>query len=161
MQNTQEEKNVEKVQQIITQYNLNAQIIRHPQHGITSLQSHLDLYNGTAENVLKCLCMISEGKPLVVMASGEIRIDTKKLSAISNMKDIRMARLEELQPLFGRNPGGIDALTIPKEMPLFADKRLFEKEFVVGSAGSPFAGLKLNPKEILKVQQPITADLAK
>jgi len=154
------EKNVQRVEQIIKTYNLKAEIIR-TDEPITSLESHLNRFGGTAEQVLKCLCMVSEGKPLVVMASGEIRIDTKKLSKISGLKDIRMARSEELEPLFGRIPGGVDALTIAKVIPLFADEKLFEKEWVLGSAGSPYAGLKLNPKEILKVQQPIIADLAK
>ena len=67
----------------------------------------------------------------------------------------------DMEKYFGRKPGAVDALTIPSAIPLFADKKLFEKELVVGSAGSPYAGLKLNPKEILKIQKPIIEDLAK
>lgn len=155
------QENVERVEKLIEEFGLEAQIIRHPQTAITSLQSHLDLYGGTAEQVLKCLCMVSKSRPLVVMASGEITIDMKKLEKVSGLKDIRMARGEEMQTLFGRVPGGVDALTVSSEMPLFADRKLFEKEWVVGSSGSPNAGLKIAPKEILKVQKPIIADLAK
>src|SRR3989338_2497889 len=103
---------------------------------ITSLETHLELYGGTPEQVLKCLCFVSKQGPLIVMASGEIRIDTKKLEKISHMKDIRMAKVDELEKYFDRKPGGVDALTIPAKIPLFADKKLFEKEIVVGSAGS-------------------------
>src|SRR3989338_762279 len=132
------QENVECVEKIIEEYQLSAQVIKHPQTAITSLQSHLDLYGGTPQQVLKCLCMVSKGRPLVVMASGEIIIDTKKLEKISGFKEIRMARGDEMQTLFGRVPGGVDCLSVAESMPLFADQKLFEKEWVVGSSGSPY-----------------------
>jgi len=152
---------VEQTNNIIKENSLNAEVIKHPDHPITSLQSHLEFYGGSAENVLKCLCMVSKGKPLVVMASGEIKVDTKKLSKASGLKDIRMARFEELDSLFHRKPGTTGPFTIPEDIPIFADEKLFEKGWVVGSAGSSTAGLKIEPKDILKVVQPIVADLAK
>lgn len=153
--------NVKKVEEIIKEKGLKAEVIRHPETQIRSLQSHLEKYGGTAEQVLKCLCFISKGRPLVVMASGEVRIDIGKLQKISHMKDVRMARKEELEEHFGRIPGAVDPLTIPEDIPTFADEKLFEKEYVVGSSGSPYAGLKIEPKEILKVKKIIVADLAK
>ncbi len=154
------EENIRRVEEMIREYKLDAEIVRCPEKAITSLQTHLETFGGTPEQVLKCLCLVSKRRPLIVIASGEIRIDMKKLGKVSHMKDIRMARKEELGDLFGRIPGGIDPLTIPKDMPLFADKKLFEKEWVLGSAGSPYAGLKISPKEILKIQNPIIEDLA-
>lgn len=152
--------NVKKVKHIIKENNLDAEIVPHPHQAVTSLQIHLDLYGGISDQVLKCLCLVSKGRPLVVMASGEVKIDMNKLSKVSHMKEIRMARKEELESLFGRIPGAVDPLTIPKDVPIFADKKLFEKEWVVGSSGSPYAGLKIKPKEILKVKKLIIDNFA-
>ncbi len=152
--------NVRRVEAIIRERQLSAQVILHPTTLIRNLESHLKLYGGTADQVLKCLCFMSRGKPLVVMASGEIRIDMKKLEKLSDIKDCRMATPQELEKEFGRIPGSIDPLTIPENIPVFADEKLFQKEWVVGSAGSPYAGLKIAPKEILKVRNVKIADLA-
>ena len=152
--------NVKKVEQIIKENNLDAEIVIHAHQAVTSLQIHLDLYGGTAEQVLKCLCLVSKGRPLIIMASGEVKIDMNKLSKISHMKEIRMANREELESLFGRIPGALDPLTIPKNIPIFADKKLFQKEWVVGSSGSPYAGLKIKSKEILKIKNPVIDDFA-
>ncbi len=153
--------NVRKVFDKISSCSIDAKLLAHPNNPITSLQSHLDLYGGSAENVMKCLCFVSNGKPIVVVASGEIRIGMKKLSSVSGMKDIRMANLDELKTLFGRNPGGVDPLTVSLDIPVYVDKKFLEKEFVVGSGGCPVVGLKLNPKEILKARDFVVVDLAK
>jgi len=145
--------NVKKVEELIKKHKLDAKVIKHPEKAVRTLQDHLDLHKDTPDQVLKVMCMVSGKKPLVVLASGEVEIDMKKLSEKSGLKDIRMANKDELKELFRREPGGVDALTIPKSVPMFGDKILFEKSRVTGSAGSPYAGLKIKPKEILKVRK--------
>lgn len=153
--------NVKNVLDKVLELGIDAKLLFHPNNPVTSLQSHLDLYGGSADNVMKCLCFVSKSKPLVVIASGEIKVDMKKLSDVSGMKDIRMAKFEELQNLFGRKPGGVDPLTISDNIPVFVDKSFFEKDFVVGSGGCPVVGLKLNPNEIKKFNRYVVADLSK
>lgn len=151
---------MKKVFEFVKMNNMDAKLIAHPDHPITNLQSHLDLYSGSADNVLKCLCFVSRGRPLVVIASGEVRISMKKLQRTAHFKEVRMARRDELQDLFGRLPGGVDALTVPPDIPVFIDEKLLEKEWVVGSAGSPCVGLKLAPSEITKFSHGTVVDVA-
>ncbi|HLC58768.1 MAG TPA: YbaK/EbsC family protein [Candidatus Nanoarchaeia archaeon] len=155
------QENVRKVLDKIISNSIDAKLLAHPENPVTSLQSHLDLYGGNAENVMKCLCFVSNSKPLIVVASGEIKIDMKKLTSVSGMKDIRMANLDELKSLFGRNPGGVDPLTISENIPAYIDTKFLDKEFVVGSGGCSIVGLKLCPKEILKAREFVVVDLAK
>ena len=150
---------IEEVEKIIKEKNLDAEVIRHPDKEIINLQSHLDLYGGTAEQVMKGLGFVSKGKFCVVIASGEIRIDTKKLRAVSGLKKPRMANEEELKEFLGTVKGGISPLLIPDNVPVFIDKTFMEKEEVVGSAGLPTAGLRIKPKELLKVIKAEVVDL--
>lgn len=154
--------NVRRVLGLIREKGLQAEIFVHPKTAVTKLQILLDLYEGTgADRALKCLCMVSKGRPLVVMASGEVKIDMTKLSKASHLKDIRMAGPGELRDLFGRPPGGVDPITISEKVQIiFADKKLFEKSWVIGSAGSPYAGMKIAPNEITKCVTLQVADLA-
>jgi prolyl-tRNA editing enzyme YbaK/EbsC (Cys-tRNA(Pro) deacylase) len=154
--------NVRRVLDVIKEKGLQAEIFTHPETAVTKLQTLLDLYGGTgADRALKCLCMVSKGTPLIVMASGEVRIDMAKLSKASHLKDIRMASPEELRSLFDRPPGGVDPIAISEKVKIIlADKKLFEKSWVIGSAGSPYAGLKIAPSEITKCVALQVADLA-
>jgi len=154
-------KNIAEVEKKIKENGVKAAVIKHIETPVTSMKTHLKLFNCTPAEVLKCLCMVSGGKPLVVVASGDVRIDTKKLEKVSKLKNIRMASLDELKKLFGKNPGEVDAITIPAKIPVFVDEKLLEKKEVIGSAGSARAGLKIKPKDILKCVDAKVVDLAK
>lgn len=150
---------VKRTEERVVKEGIKAKIYRHPEFPITSLQSHLNLYGGTAGDVLKCLCFVSEEGPLIVMASGEVKIDLKKLSKESGKHHIQMASLEELKEHFGTTPGGIGPLSLPENIPVFIEHKLLEKTKVVGSAGSPCAGVEIEPSEILKIVNGKVCDL--
>ncbi|MBI2572392.1 YbaK/EbsC family protein [Candidatus Woesearchaeota archaeon] len=156
-----ETENVASAQKIIQKHQLEAEVIMHEHMEVIGVDAHIALHGGTQEELLKCLCFMSKGRPLAVLASGEVKINCKKVERVSGMKDIRMATRDELMTHFGCVPGGAGALTIPDSVALFADTKLFEKKIVVGSAGSPHAGLKIKPTEILKVRKVVVDDFAK
>jgi len=153
-------KNIARVEKKIKERGIKAVVIKHIETPVMSMKTHLKLFKCTPADVLKCLCMVSGGKPLVVVASGDVRIDTKKLGKASGLKDIRMASLEELKSLFGKGPGEVDAVTVPAKIPVFVDEKLLEKKEVIGSAGSARAGLKIKPKDILKCVDAKVVDIS-
>lgn len=158
--NKEELANIARVEKKIKDSGIKAEIIKHLDTAVTSLNTHLRLFKCTPGEVLKCLCLVSEGKPLVVVASGDVRIDMKKLAKASGMKEPRLASKDELRTLFNRFPGAVDAITVPKKIPVFMDKKLLEKEEVIGSAGSARAGLRIKPEDVLKCVDAKVADLA-
>jgi hypothetical protein len=53
-----------------------------------------------------------------------------------------------------------DPLTLPEHVrEIFVEKSLMDKEFVIGSAGSKYCGLKIKPAEIIKVVEATILDL--
>ena len=52
--------------------------------------------------------------------------------------------------LLGTTPGGTPPICLPQEIPVFIDRGVMKQEFVVGSAGSEFTGLRIRPSDIVK-----------
>lgn len=153
--------NVAKVLALINEKKINAEIYYHPNTAVKNLDLHLSIYGGTPAEVLKCLCLVAKQGPLVVIASGEVKIDMKKLSQVSGYTQLSMAKKEELSRYFNRGLGEVDPLTIPSSIPIQIELKLLEKEWVVGSCGSPHVGLKISPKEIVQNVNGTIVDLAK
>src|SRR5262247_1487143 len=59
--------------------------------------------------IAKSLCFIVDEKPLLVIASGDQRVDDKKLAAMFNIsrKKVKVASAEECGTIFGYTPGGV------------------------------------------------------
>ena len=140
---------------------VNLEILYHPTFAVSSLESHLEIHEGDAGTVLKCLAFVAKQGPFVVIASGEVRLDNAKLRDTTNFTGISMAKLPDLEQHFGRGPGGLDFLTIPAQIPVWIEKRLLDKEWVIGSCGSPHCGLKVSPREVGRATGYPVADLAR
>lgn len=62
--------------------------------------------------IAKSICFLIEEKPVVVIASGDQRVDEKKLAAHFNVgrKKIKVANAEQCIAIFGYAPGGVPPL---------------------------------------------------
>jgi prolyl-tRNA editing enzyme YbaK/EbsC (Cys-tRNA(Pro) deacylase) len=62
--------------------------------------------------IVKSLAFIIDGTPIVVLASGDQRVDDKKLAALYNVgrKKVKTASPEECVAIYGYAPGGIPPL---------------------------------------------------
>ncbi len=147
---------LEKVKKFIQQNNIKAEMIEHKQSGLTS-EDAAKATGVKIEQVIKTLLFIDNKKNLaIVICQGNRRIDTKKLSGL---KKPRLATREELKEILGTQPGGTPPICLPEDIPKFIDKEVMEQEFVVGSAGSEFVGIKISPNDILKYSNARVVDV--
>lgn len=153
--------NVERVLREARARGVTLTVLYHPSTPVTSLESHLEIHEGDAGTVLKCLAFAAKQGPFVVLASGEVRLDNAKLREATGFSGISMAKLPDLEAYFGRGPGGLDFLTIPAHIPAWIDKALLEKDWVIGSCGSPYVGLKVAAHEVQRATGYPVADLSR
>jgi prolyl-tRNA editing enzyme YbaK/EbsC (Cys-tRNA(Pro) deacylase) len=155
------ENGVRKVQVIIDREGLDAQVIWHRDKPVLSMEDAIAVHGIPPKNVLKCLIMKDrKGRVIAVMAPGDIRIDVKKLEHLTDYRKLTFLAGEELTAKLSVEPGAVDPLTLPERVrEVFVERSLMDKEFVIGSAGSKYCGLKIKPAEIIKVVEATILDL--
>ncbi|MBD3155184.1 MAG: hypothetical protein GF368_00830 [Candidatus Aenigmarchaeota archaeon] len=141
---------LEEVKQFIGKNNIQAEIIEHEDSGLTSEQA-AEATGANIEQIIKTLLfMDKKHQPVIVICQGNKRVDMGKVMKFVQLKKPRLARPEEIKELLGTEPGGTPPICLPDDIPVLVDKGVTKQEFVIGSAGTKFTGLKLKPYDIVK-----------
>jgi prolyl-tRNA editing enzyme YbaK/EbsC (Cys-tRNA(Pro) deacylase) len=70
------------------------------------------------------------------------------------------APAEEVQELTGMQIGGVTAVALPEDLPLYVDQRVLEAEWVSLGGGSRRLKIKVEPGVLLKLGAKVVQDLA-
>ncbi|BAU26016.1 Cys-tRNA(Pro) deacylase [Aneurinibacillus soli] len=95
------------------------------------------------------------------VASGDIRIDSKKVKALIGGKKQKMASAEEVEEVTGFKPGAVCPFALQKEIPIYIDELLHRFDVVYTAAGIPESLLPISPQKLVKITQGSTVKLAK
>ncbi|MBZ0315135.1 MAG: YbaK/EbsC family protein [Anaerolineae bacterium] len=92
-------------------------------------------------SIVKSLVFMVDGQPLVILASGDQRIDTRKLAAMYavSRKKVKVATTEECVTIVGYAPGGVPPVGHRSHVPIVIDQTLGRYEMVYAAAGAPNA----------------------
>jgi len=148
-----EEREIESIRKLIGDGRLNAELVWHRDKAVLSVDDAVQVHHVGPENIMKCLCFIDKkGRTAGVIASSEVKINMRKLEEAASLKKPRLTLPDELKVRFNKEPGEVDPLTLAEKVDLlFIESSLVNKEFVIGSAGSKYCGLRITPEELLKV----------
>lgn len=145
---------VEHTKQLIERNGIDAQILEHKEWGKES-QTVAKALGVPVTNIIKALLCFSDGKPLLAIILGDNRLDLAKLGALLHA-NVRLGRAREMESL-GFTVGGIPA--VGSGLRSLVDARVLQREFVIGSAGSPYVGIRLKPSDLVKLNGSVVADL--
>jgi Cys-tRNA(Pro) deacylase len=150
---------IEKTKRIMSKLGVKGEVIEHPDVNGTHSEVIAEALDVPLENIIKCLILRSKkGDHLSAIILGNQRLDLKKLEMISQMKKFSLASEKLVRESTGYPIGGVPPVAVINRMPVFVDKEVLKKQFVIGSAGTPYHGLKIDPK-ILKNFNLIFADI--
>ncbi len=158
-----DEERVEKVRSLVEDHGLDAEIVWHRENPVLSLEDAMRVHGLSPGNVLKCLLMKGrKGRVIAIMAPGDVRIDVKRLGELAGVRKLSFVGAEELRERFSVEPGGLDPLTLPGMADaVFVERSLLDKDWVMGSAGSRFCGLRVRPGELVDALGLPVVDVAK
>jgi len=158
-----DEERVRKVRSLVEKYGLDAEIIWHRDDPVLSLEDAMRVHGLSPGNVLKCLLMKGrKGKVIAVMAPGDVRIDMRKLGDQAGVRKLSFVSRDEMRERFSVEPGGLDPLTLPGMADVvFAERSLLDRDWVMGSAGSRYCGLRVKPGELVEALGVPVVDVAK
>ena len=80
------------------------------------------------------------------------RLDVnRRMRSLMEVSRASFATEEETQQVTGMMIGGVTALALPKGLPIYADTRLLEMDYIILGAGSRSGKLKMAPQELAKL----------
>lgn len=83
---------------------------------------------------------------------GSDRLDVNRaVRRLMGVARASFASADETRQLTGMLIGGVTALALPPELPIYADRRLLEMDYVVLGAGSRSAKVKMPPAELSRL----------
>ncbi len=102
------------------------------------------------ERIVKTLIFTSEGRFVAVVARGDRRVNVDALRRVAGFRRRpRLASAGEVEELTGFSPGGLPPFAPTGRMPCYVSASVLEMDWVIGAAGTEFAGVKFDPRELL------------
>ncbi len=134
-------KSPQDVQAALDEFDLGLRIQFFAESTATS-QEAADAIGTTLGSIVKSLCFMVNGQPVVVLAAGDQRIDDRKLAAHYSVsrKKVKTAKPDECVSIFGYPPGSVPPLAHrTPDLPVFIEQSLSRFEQVYAAAGAPNA----------------------
>jgi Cys-tRNA(Pro) deacylase len=90
-------------------------------------------------SIVKSLCFFINGEPVIVLGSGDQRMDERKLGRLrqAGRKKVKMATAEQSIEVTGYAPGGVPPVGHRTRLPVYIDDSLAHYHTVYAAAGSP------------------------
>lgn len=107
-----------------------------------------------AQRIAKTLSFMVDGKPILVVAAGDARIDNPKYKAKFATK-AKMLTPEEAETLIGHAVGGVCPFGINDGVDVYIDKSVLRFETVFPAVGSSSSAIELTTDELFRYSNAI------
>lgn len=111
--------------------------------------------------IAKTILLLSGETPIVVVISGDRRVDTKKVRALGYGKRVRLAGPEDVVSRTGFAVGAVSPVALPDGVPIYLDRSLRRFETIYPAAGETNNMFVTTPDELLALTRGSEADLAR
>lgn len=113
-----------------------------------------------ADQIAKTLALHLDDEVIIVVMSGNSRIDNKKYRDTFHAK-AKMLSHDEVEPLTGHPVGGLCPFGLVGKPRIFLDQSIKKHEFVYPAAGSPFYAFKIEVSALEQLTGAAWVDIAK
>lgn len=111
--------------------------------------------------IAKTILLLVDDGPVVVVISGDRRVDFKKVKALRGGRKVRLAGPEDVTARTGFKVGAVSPVALPEEIPVYLDASLKRFETVYPAAGETNNMFVTTPVELLALARGREADLAR
>lgn len=145
------ERGIERTLELMRELGVEGEILRHEGASGKTSGGAAEALGVSISRVLKTLIFTSKGKYVAVITRGDKRVDVKALQKVSGLKKPRLASADEVEALTGFKPGGVPPFAPVGKVPCYVDSAVLELDWVVGAAGTEYAGVKFNPQDLVRI----------
>ena len=111
--------------------------------------------------IANTILLLVDGAPVVVVISGDRRIDFKKVKALRGGKKVRMAGPGEVVSHTGFAVGAVSPVALPEGLPVYLDPSLRRFDTIYPAAGETNNMFRTTHGDLLRVSGAEEADLAR
>lgn len=111
--------------------------------------------------IAKSIVFFADNVPILVVISGDKRVDEKRLKQILSVKKIRMAKPEEVLEITGFEVGGVSPVGHKTPLKVFVDQSLRRYKDIYPSAGETNNMFPTNFDELVNLTGGIIVNVAK
>jgi prolyl-tRNA editing enzyme YbaK/EbsC (Cys-tRNA(Pro) deacylase) len=103
------------------------------------------------ERIVKSLVFVADGRPLVVLCSGDNRVSVKRLEDILRARSVRRATADEAKTHTGFPIGGVPPFAHAQALEVIADNTLNRFQAVWAAAGLPDAVFEIAVDDLMRL----------
>ena len=111
------------------------------------------------DRIAKTLSLRLNGEPILVVMSGESRLDNRKYKDRFAAK-AKMLNAEEVLEATSHPVGGVCPFGLPRPLRVYADQSLRRFDVVVPAAGSPHSAMRIAPERLVRLTHAEWVDVA-
>ncbi len=117
----------------------------------------------TLAQIVKSLCFVVAGQPVIALVSGVNQLDERKLAQLQGVrrKQVKRADAEVVKKATGFSIGGVPPFGHLTKLPIYVDEDLLQFEVVWAAAGTPFAVFAIAPEDLVRGCGGTAVDLKK
>jgi len=147
---------VKNTKKIIEREEIEAEIKKHKIWGKKS-EKVSEIFGIALKNVIKSILVFLDEIPFLIVLQGDKLLDLKELEKITGKK-VTLARARNIRKM-GFEFGGIPC--VGSNLKMIVDQKVLNEKYVVGSAGSPYVGIKIKPKDLVKLNSAEVLDICR
>lgn len=102
------------------------------------------------DEIAKTLSFMVDGKAILIVASGNSKVDNSKFKAEFHTK-AKMLSFDEVEPLIGHAVGGVCPFGVNEGVLIYLDESLKSHEIIYPACGSSNSAIKLSPQRLSEI----------
>ena len=117
-----------------------------------SAQEAADAVGCNVAQIVKSLCFVVAGQPVMALVSGANQLDERKLAELLGVgrKQVGRAEAEMVKAATGFTIGGVPPFGHSTPLPIFIDEELLAFTVIWAAAGTPFAVFAVSPGALVQ-----------
>jgi len=149
---------IKKVQSYIDRFGLGLKVMEMEDNTGTS-----DLAAGAlgveVGQIAKTLLFMADERPVMIVASGDVKIKTNRLKRITGASRIKMADQDSVKRITGYDVGGVCPLALPGKITIYLDQSMKRFPLVYAAAGTSRSALPVDMDQLQTITGGEWADL--
>jgi len=116
--------------------------------------------NVPLNEMIKCILLVDKDKKYILACtSADKRVDLVKVRETANCKRLSFASEKDIEELTGYKLGAVPPLLLKEDILVIFDKEIQNKKEVNISSGDHKAGIELSAEDLIRITNPVIAEV--